>query len=399
MPTHRFVRRVLAMLAALLFAAFLVLPSLGQVFDLTSKPSLAESGLASLPELKPDIPSLSRFFNVLRAGYLDKHFGFRGALITWYNYLTAVVLASSQAAAPVILGLDSWLFLAQDGAERNLIEDFRLGRKLPEDKMAAMARDLTARRDWLAERGIPYLVVVAPNKNTVYPEKLPPAYRPLGRDTYLDQMLDYLAAHTDLEIIDLRTVLAEAKKTDTIYYVTDSHWNAHGAFAAYRAIAEWLARRFPDMPVLSRQDVTPVTYRGLPGDLAFMMGLTEHLHEDRLLYSRGFRARGKPLPAPEDPRYFQPPVASEIPGSNLPRAVVLHDSFFWELLPFLAEQFSHAAYLWLFPQTASEPRHFDKAMIERERPDVVIEEFTERYFVPPLDQPKKKPQTAATAAK
>jgi hypothetical protein len=34
------------------------------------------------------------------------------------------------------------------------------------------------------------------------------------------------------------------------------------------------------------------------------------------------------------------------------------------------------------PQTETEPRYFDKALIEREKPDVVVEAFTERYFVP-----------------
>ena len=52
--------------------------------------------------------------------------------------------------------------------------------------------DLVARRDWLAERGIKYLVVVAPNKNTVYPEMLPGGFEKATDDSQLDQLLRYI---------------------------------------------------------------------------------------------------------------------------------------------------------------------------------------------------------------
>ena len=50
----------------------------------------------------------------------------------------------------------------------------------------------------------------------------------------------------------------------------------------------------------------------------------------------------------------------------------------------MAESFDKALYVWLKPQSEMELRFFDKALIEREKPDMVIEEFTERYIIPPL---------------
>ena len=55
------------------------------------------------------------------------------------------------------------------------------------------------------------------------------------------------------------------------------------------------------------------------------------------------------------------------------RMVLLHDSFGEALKPFLAEHFSRAVYV-------SNAMGFEDALLEREHPDLVIQEITERYL-------------------
>ncbi len=381
-------RSVVRFAAVVVFAALILAPAAGEFCVPHLAATVAESGMKPLPALGAAPSTWLDFFNVLRGGYLEKHFGFRGQLISGYNYVNTYLLKSSHSANPVVMGRDSWLFLSQDGPDRNLLEDFRSNAPLPDGKMRRMLDELVARRDWCAARGIAYLVVVAPNKNTVYPEKLPKAFSRPAKESHLDQMLRYVAAHPGLDVVDLRPALRMAKDENQIFYVTDSHWNAYGAFAAYREIMKHLERYFPDMRPFEREDYTAVEYSGLPGDLAFLLGLQKLLPEPRVVFlnaAGGARARGATYPSSPNAAYFQPPVASEIvgpAGEGLPRAVFFHDSFFWELLPFFAEHFRYAVYAWMNPQTETEPRYFDKALIEREKPDVVVEEFTERYFVP-----------------
>jgi hypothetical protein len=66
---------------------------------------------------------------------------------------------------------------------------------------------------------------------------------------------------------------------------------------------------------------------------------------------------------------------------GLPRAVVLRDSMAIPLIPLMSENFSRAVYV--------SSRAFDKALIERERPDVVIEELVERSLHAPGAFPTK----------
>jgi hypothetical protein len=59
----------------------------------------------------------------------------------------------------------------------------------------------------------------------------------------------------------------------------------------------------------------------------------------------------------------------------LPRAVVYRDSMAVSLIPLLAENFSRSVFV--------SSRKLDQALIEREKPDVVIEEMVERSLHAP----------------
>ena len=73
------------------------------------------------------------------------------------------------------------------------------------------------------------------------------------------------------------------------------------------------------------------------------------------------------MPSAEEGR-----LVTEIPGASLPRAVIFRDSFASRLAPYLSEHFSRAVYLW--------QNDFDSDAIEREHPDVVIQEIVSRHL-------------------
>jgi hypothetical protein len=65
-------------------------------------------------------------------------------------------------------------------------------------------------------------------------------------------------------------------------------------------------------------------------------------------------------------------VVTEHRDRSLPTAVIYRDSFAGRLIPFLSEHFSRAAYLW--------QNELDFEEIERDKPDIVIQEFVARHF-------------------
>jgi alginate O-acetyltransferase complex protein AlgJ len=56
--------------------------------------------------------------------------------------------------------------------------------------------------------------------------------------------------------------------------------------------------------------------------------------------------------------------------------VMFRDSFATYLIPFLGYHFQRSVYIWQRP--------WDLALIEREKPDVVIDEMLERYLDWPI---------------
>ena len=378
-------RRGIYVLSALVFLALVVAPTVDRFLHFAPRTLVAEVNTGKLvtPGLAPD--TWLKWFNTVRRGYLERHYNLRTLLITWNSFLDTIVLASTAANSQVMAGKDHWLFLAQDGS-RNILEDARSLAPLPEQFVDDVARELERRREWLAARGIRYLVIVAPNKNTVYPEMLPDALRPLQPEGHMAQFVRYVKDYTKVDIVDVTPALEEQKKHTQVFYKTDSHWNAYGAFASYQAIMRHLVRDFPQLHPLTRKQFNVEQFNWLPGDLANMMGLSDHLKEDRIMFvnKEWYKARGDSYFGPVNHYYFEEPQYSYTGNAALPNALVFHDSFWWELLPFMAESFNKALYVWLRPQTDHEFRFFDEALIEKEKPDLVIDEFTERYILPPL---------------
>ena len=64
--------------------------------------------------------------------------------------------------------------------------------QFPEEKAARIARTLVERRDWLRAQGIHYVLMIPPEKSSIYPEKLPSRIHRFGLPSCLDQFLAYL---------------------------------------------------------------------------------------------------------------------------------------------------------------------------------------------------------------
>jgi len=340
---------------------------------------LAEATGSPFPAFSWDVLSARAVGKALSDGWLDKNFPFRGTLIRWYNYWSASMFGSLSSNSPVLVGKDGWLFLARDRTI-NVLEEDRRSAPLTQAQLERLARVYTERQAWLAQRGIKYLIVVAPNKDSIYPEFLPASYQTQG-PSRLDQVMEYIARHTTLNIIDPRPAFLAAKKHTRLFYATDSHWNADGAFLCYQLVMERLRKDFPALAPMDASEFFSEEYPFLGGDLAYMAGLEDMVTENKRVFipKIPMSARGMST-GREKPGYYQPAQASVVEGKNLPRAVFFHDSYFWDMLPFLGEHFSWTVSVWVRPNEQG-PSIFDKDLILEEKPDVVVEQIAERFFV------------------
>jgi alginate O-acetyltransferase complex protein AlgJ len=324
--------------------------------------------LASCPAFELDRTSLGAYPAQFEAFFSDR-FGFRTDLIRWLSVVKMRGLGIS-SSPKVILGKKGWLFCAELPGGM----DYTIARPLTREELNRWQHLLEARRDWLAARGIRYLFVPAPDKQTVYPEDLP---RPLRRQhqagSRLDQLLAHLRAHSDVPVLDLREPLRQAKARERLFDVTDTHWNSRGAFVGYRRIVETLSPWFPQLHPLPREAFEDVAVLKKGGDLARMLDLDDQMPEESLgLVLKHPRPVVPALAGIQVP--LEPPAfAMEQADPRLPRAVMFCDSFTTQMFPLLGQHFQRLVIVWHqnYPT-------FHADYLERERPDVVIQEVVER---------------------
>jgi alginate O-acetyltransferase complex protein AlgJ len=373
-------RRVSIKLLAAIFLLSLFIPLLGLCFhwDLSHE-SNENRRLAEWPAL----PRTLKDFNALGDSLLDyyrDHFGLRNTLIRAVA-LTRVRGLGDDTDGSVLMGQNGWLFLRPDG-DTNFIATRGLN-PLTDVQLDAWQAVLEKRRAWLAAQGIPYLLVIPPDKPTIYPEYLPPQYAPLRPISRLDQLLDRLhESHSPIDFVDVRPALLAAKSSGQLYYRTDTHWNDWGAFIAYQQIIAAVQNLLPQWHIVpqSREDFTPGKLAPWPGDLARMMDMPDKFQDSAIPL-----LRKKPYPIPDSLSIRNSVVTIDNHDPKLPRIVLYRDSFAIALVPMLGPNFGRIVYAFHYT--------IDPDLISREKPDLVIDEFLERNLF--LDPPKDPPAIGA----
>jgi hypothetical protein len=358
------------------FLLLLSLPILDTVFQLDgTKPADENRTLARFPNLTFEQEAMQKVFGELEAYYND-HFGFRNKLIrtnkTWKKKWFGEAPASS---LPALEGLDGWYYYA--GGQMG--DHFSGAVLFTEAELESWRQLLEARYEWLKERGIAYVFAVAPNKESIYPEYLPPWLRERGGRTKTDQFFSYMRAHSKVPVVDLRAPMLDAKNGEPLFQSSDTHWNDLGALVAYQAVLQALNQQVPEINPLTRDEFT---WRWVPeakgGDLALILGQKDQIKERNLVYAEAKAPRGRaqtmPLPTERLKREWKPktePTVTYNPQAS-GKVVLFHDSFALGWLKFLGQDFHEVIYLWQY--------HLDKEFLEREKPDLVIDEILERFL-------------------
>jgi alginate O-acetyltransferase complex protein AlgJ len=342
-------------------------------------PEAENRELASMPRLNPSLRGIVDYAEGFGRWFED-HFGFRATLVRWYGDSRYFWLGVSPSPA-VIKGRDGWLFYADDGGA----EDATNESLLEAGELDAWRESLARTRDWLKRRRIAYLFTIAPDKHLIYPENLPSTLTRVHAISRADQV-ETICRDSRIPAADLRTPLAAAKQAEQIYFKTDTHWNDRGVFVAYRRIVDAIRIQAPLVPeAWNRNDFLPAEREIEGQDLARMMGLMRALREiDLTLVPTRARQARVVEPAGAPPTAEEGRLVTEIPGSTLPRAVVFRDSFASRLAPFLSEHFSRVVYLW--------QNDFDPDVVEKEHPDVVIQEIVSRHLYVFTPSPELVPQ-------
>jgi hypothetical protein len=302
--------------------------------------------------------------------YLNDTFGLRDFLLRWHS-LEKLFVFDVSPTPMVIMGKDDWMMYARESS----LEIFRGVMPFTAAELERWRRVLEGRRDYLACRGIEYVYVIGPNKETIYPEHEPKAYNRVG-PTRMEQLVEYLALHSDFRFLDLRPALFAARSDDTpdehLYYELGTHWNGRGGVVASREVRKHLHTLFPNVSELDPSTVE-MRLANDRGDSEARRMYVEDCFPQRHTYPRIASGRGVQVIDVGWDDVHPHRVRTDDP--RLPRAVVFHDSFGPSIEPLVSECFNRSTWL--------HSSDFDTDLIEEEKPDLVMQVYVERVFAQP----------------
>lgn len=262
----------------------------------------------------------------------------------------------------VIEGQEGWLFLESDTNSSELQWTGKLVH--PPSVLDRWRSEIAARIEAFSALGpIPYLFLVAPNKESVHPEFLPKSHplaerRPIH--DFLDTVSDLMPFLWPAEELKAWSLLMD------VYTKVDTHWTDFGGFCLARNLAAYL----PDLSVPLLADCS-FRVQVRTGDLGIKFAPARRADwsiaepkaaASRTLFDNGLTNNGRI-------------IISEKPGPVRTRGVVFGDSFFYSVLPFLREAVDRLVFVHAYS--------VDLEVVAHERPSFVLSEAVERFLIEP----------------
>lgn len=391
MPTNvtmaaesRLRRRIAApdVLSIALFVCALLAPLVDwAVHGIPQLRRLPEERMSSaLPPAPSTLADVSSYPQRLQA-WFDDSMGLRENLLCLRSRVHASIFHVSPTSQ-AILGRDSWVF-SSGGPEQ---DSFRGGAPVSTFEIELWVNAIDARRRWCNARGIEYVFLLAPTKESVYADR-----HPLGPETIGPTPLEQLARkfEGDDAFVDVRPAIVRAKSEDRehdhAYFPLGTHWTDRGAKCALALAFDRLRAR-PKLSALqpiADEDLTwapdPVEGDTWAGRL-YLRGVLEQ-SERSITGLRGDEPRN--VSAPGEP--FRKKV-TEFPHPELPSILCFHDSFGEALEPLLARRASRCTSMW---------HSFDPGLVEDAKPDLVLEVFVESVlYRPPVENLREQSEAA-----
>ena len=368
----------------LLFIAMINLPLLDSIFNLDQTSQVNENRmLAKFPTYHIGFNDVRGYVSNLESYYND-HFGFRKRLIYWGHTWKREWFNDTLKSGAVI-GQRGWLYGAEGLGLK--ADGSRLSAPFTLQELQSWQAVFETRAEWLKKRGIHYLVIIPPEKQSVYAENLPVSVQQPNTAAKLGQLFNHIKTHSTVDLLDLRPVLMDAKRNGRVFHMTDTHWNQYGAFVACNAVISKLSLKLPQLSPLSL-DSFALTYTNFSGgNLAVLLASANSMVEN-----------SSPVLLPRLPLKVMPMTEYTTNWAMIKhvanpaqsyRALCFCDSFAEALLPFFGQSFNEFSLYRLYDRSLvdNNQNRFGRAhiwnrhVIEAQKPDVVIDEILETFLL------------------
>lgn len=280
--------------------------------------------------------------------YYNDNIPFRNQLIKFNNSIDYFLFKQSSSHR-VAIGKEGWLFYCDD-TDGNPIEQSLGYWDFTANQLKTIANNLMSTKHVLESFGIEFVLFIAPNKETIYMDKLPDYYKVKNHYTSTDQLINYLMENTDIRIVYPKQDLLNTRKENSeifLYHKLDTHWNYAGSYIGTKSLAEELGI---EMPSLNEIFLEPKLSSS--GDLTKMLNIT--IKDADMDYNlSGITS----LNTSNEKWDLDTEFIYHTDGANSRKLFVRRDSFSIALAPSLATQFENS--IWVHKKNFNQQQIFD----------------------------------------
>lgn len=353
----------------LIFVGVLLLPLIQLKFNLIEEKKLqGEYTLAKEPLFSKSSLKKGEYQTGIE-NLLKDRIGFRGFLVRLRNQFNYSLLGDVNTYG-VSVGKDNMLI------PNTYIESYFGLDYVGDDKIDQFTSNLYSIQEGLKNQGINFMVLLAPGKASIYPERIPEDQIPeeTSLPTNYNKLIES-AASKKINLLDFRAYLLSLKgQTETQIFPNFSvHWSGNTVSLVSDSLIKYINHQFQlNLPSIQRQEgyYTVKDYQYTDYDIGESMNLLWHAAEDSLYY---------------------PTIKFIYKDKNAKRPAMLGcgDSFFQSFkgfYPVLDSCFSQDSRLYYYNKLVDWPPRFHNQnlstsvldiAIELKRTDIVILEMTE----------------------
>ncbi len=344
----------------ILFFSFLIFPVLSFPFvkNGTDDTTFENRTLAEKPEFNWE--TLDTYPTQFEA-YFNDHLPYKNQLVGFYqsaNYQLFHEIPTNK----VSLGKDNWLFYLGE-PEEDPIADYQGTNLFTAEELKLIKSNLKKAAAYFEERGIEFILMVAPNKEQIYSEKMSNAYKIINEKKRYDLLISYLKANSDIRIIDPKEELLKEKENYQVYYQYDSHWNKLGAFIAAQQLRQELQgeRDYLSEKSIKREEQ-------ISEDLVAMTNLPQYFDDDFDDVITDYQSDvSTELLEKSDDNFL---IKYRSDAKDQRRLFIIRDSFGEGLIDYLSKDFAHTTFL--------HRNAYHINYVNEDHPDILVYEVVER---------------------
>lgn len=315
----------------------------------------------------------SKFSSEKINGNFENNFPLKEDYFGLYSYLKETCLKVDVIPDKVLdIKNNGWL-LCGDYWSNNLSESLRYI-NFKNEELITLEENLKVKQKWCSENNIKYFIAIAPNKETIYPELVP--FKRKNSKSKLEQT-ENLCHKLGVGFINLGAQFPENKYSPLLYHKTDTHWTAYAGYFGYLETLKQINKNLRlSVKAIPITNFKAELSKEIIGDLDFARGKEKSEFAQYMVpinFKADYYVAKKKLTAPSDYEFDPNIYESRLVSKNKDLKILfLHDSFGRFVTYFAANHFGEVVNIW--------KHEFNYELIQKEKPDIIIQEFVERHI-------------------